>query len=263
MSDTVFYLNDNYPLTADVFAPDGVTPVLPQSATIDIVNQVTGDTLVTEGSCTVASGLATYYVLSGSDVAQNPGIYMGYMRVTFDAITTQTIALPFDVLDKKSYLAVDRWRNKVEDSAPDSEHISDEHGREWIDQAVDYLNGRFALGYTSLLGTISPAPTTNDLEFIASVASLMARTMWWAGKGNWKDGELSYFGTPLQQEWEKLDDQIGIIVSATDGEDWFSDTTSADMYNRDRTYWDGRKYDSPHYWHRNPGDTIPVSDIPI
>src|SRR4029077_12303150 len=128
-----------------------------------------------------ASGLATYYVLSGSTVAQNSGIYMGYMRVTLDAITTQTIAIPFDVLDKKSYLAVDRWRSKVIDSAPDQEHINDEHGREWIDQAVDFLNRRIALGYTSLLGTITTVPTSNDLEFIAMVASLMTRSACWAG----------------------------------------------------------------------------------
>lgn len=259
MSDTVFYVNDNYPLTADVFAPDGVTPVLALGATIDILNQTSGSTVVTGGSCVVASGLATYYVLSGSTVSQTPGIYIGYMRVTFDAVTTQTIAIPFDVLDKSSYMAVDRWRNKVEDSTPDLEHLSDENGREWIDQAVAYLNGRFDLGYTSLLGALTPIPTQNDLEFIASVASLMARTSWWAGKGNYKDAEISFLGTPFQEEWNKLEEQISFITA----EDWYGDTSSADMFNRDRAYYDGLKYDSPNYWRRQSTDPAPRTDIPI
>jgi hypothetical protein len=91
----------------------------------------------------------------------------------------------------------------------------------------------------------------------------MARTAWYAGRGNWKDSEMSFFGTPFEEEWNRLEAQIGIIIAGLNGEDWFGDTSSADMYNRDRVYWDGRKFDSPLYWRRTSIDPEPTTEIPI
>lgn len=254
-----FYLNDNYPLTTDVFSADGETLVLPIDATIDIVNQITGATFVTNETCTVASGIATYYVLSGSSVSQTPGRYMGYMRVQIDNNVAQTIAIPFDVLDKGSYLVVERWRQKVEDSAPSELHIDNEHGRDWIDQAVAYLNSRYAFGYTSVLGSMSPAASASDMEFVAIVAALMARTAWWAGKGSWRDEEMSFDGTPFQREWEWLETRL----QGKSDEGWFDETMGGTVYNRDNVFYQGIKYDSPDYWYRTSTEPDPETEIPI
>lgn len=259
MSRDNFYVNDNYPLTTEVYADDGVTPALPLSAMIDILNQVTGDQVVTGGSCTVASGLSTYFILSGSTVAQTSGRYIGYMRVELDSDNARTIALPFDVLDKASVLPVIRWRAKVRDSSPDDDHISDDLGREWVDNAVDFLNNRYETGLTSVLGTIYPTPTTHEVEFITSVAGLMARYSWWAGRGTWRDSEMSFDGTPFQTEWDRLEQSI--LTNAND--DWFASDMGGTMYNRDRVYYDGIKYDSPLYWERVESDPAPNTEIPI
>lgn len=254
-----FYVNDNYPLSTDVFDVDGVTPVLPISASVDILNQVSGDLVVSNGACQVASGVATYFILSGSDVAQNAGRYVGYMRVQIDTSTARTIQLPFDVLDKASMLPIFRWRAKVADSAPDLDHIDDAHAREWIDQAVAELNRRYDTGYVSVLGAISPTPDANTLEFITRVAALMARTAWWAGKGTYRDGEISFDATPFASEWARIEDAIQRITN--DG--WFDADLDPTMYNRDKVFYDGIKYDSPDYWWRTSTETDPDTEIPI
>lgn len=261
MAHDAFYVNDNYPLTVNVYDSDGVTPILPVSATIDIVDQDLNTLVVTNASVSVASGLATYFILSGSDVAQSPGHYIGYMRVTIDANNSKTIAVPFDVLSKSSALGIFRWRAKVEDAAPSEEHTSDGHARNWIDQAVDFLNRRYTTGYTSTLGNISPSPTTNDLELIIQVAALMARTAWWAGKGTYRDSEISFDATPFAAEWAAIEQTLQRVTN----DEWFDfpATDSVTMYNRDKVYYDGIKYDSPDYWWRDSGDTDPDTEIPI
>lgn len=256
-----FYVNDNYPLSTDVFDIDGITPVLPVSATVDILNQTTGTLVVSNGSCLVASGVATYYIESGSTVAQNSDRYVAYMRVQITSEIAKTIQLPFDVLDKASVLPIFRWRAKVSDSAPDFDHIDDAHAREWIDQAVAFLNERHSIGYSSVLGKISPTPDANTLEFITRVAALMARTAWWAGKGTYRDSEISFDATPFAAEWAAIEQTLQRVAN----DEWFDfpATDSVTMYNRDKVYYDGIKYDSPDYWWRDSGDTDPDTEIPI
>jgi hypothetical protein len=254
-----FYINDNYPLTVDVFAADGETPVLPESATIDIINQTSGVEVVTGASCQVASGLATYYVLSGTDVALNAGNYVGYIRVVIDADITLTQAVPFNVLTKGSYIAVDRWRHKVQDSAPSEDHISDDHGRDWIDDAVGYLNTKYDTTYLSTLGVITPAPSAGFVELVARVASLMARSAWWAGKGTWRDAEMSFDGTPFAAEWAALEATVSVALNDT----WFDLDIGGTVYNRDNVFYDGVKYDSPDYWYRTSTQVDPDTEIPI
>lgn len=255
-----FYINDNPTLHVDVYEVDGETPLLPVSATIDIVNQTTGTTVVTNGVATVASGLATYYILSGSTVAQTPGKYVGYMRVQITSTVADTQMIHFDVLSKSSNLAAERWTRKVEGSAPSIEYMSDDHARDWIDQSVDFLNREYTTGYTSTLGTISPAPDTATLDFIVRLAALMARTAWWAGKGTWRDDEMSFDAEPFQHEWASIRTEIG--QRSTD--DWFTDPDiGGTVYNRDNVFYDGIKYDSPDYWYRTSTQTDPDTEIPI
>lgn len=254
-----FYVNDNYPLSVDVFATDGLTPVLPLSATIDIINENSGDTYISGDTCQVASGLATYFVLSNSNVSQTAGNYVGYMRVMIDSSVTQTQAIHFNVLSKGSYLAVDRWRRKVEDSAPSEEHTSDEHGRDWIDQAVGLLNNQYDTGFSSTLGVLSGTSTSADIEFVAQVASIMARTAWWAGKGTWRDEEMSFDGTPFATEWKRIE----TYIASQQSDGWFDDDAGGTSYNRDRVYYRGIKYDSPTYWERDSTDPVPDTEIPI
>jgi hypothetical protein len=255
-----FYVNDNHPLHVDVFGEDGATPVLPLSATIDIVNQSSGATIISNGSATVASGLATYYVLSGSDVAQTSGKYVGYMRVQITSTVAETQMLHFDVLSKSSNLAVERWTRKVESVAPSAAYMSDDHARDWIDQGVDFLNGLYATGYTSTLGAIVPAPDTATLDFIVRVAALMARTAWWAGKGTWRDDEMSFDATPFADEWASIRSEV--VNLRDDG--WFTDPDmGGTVYNRDNVFYDGVKYDSPDYWYRTSTQIDPDTEIPI
>jgi hypothetical protein len=226
---------------------------------IDVVNQITGVTVVTGATCAVASGLATYLITSGSFIAQTPGRYVGYMRVQLDAQTADTFALPFDVLDKGSYLVVDRWQRKVADSAPTQDHDDDEHARDWIDQAVDYLNRKYTLGYTSVLGMVNPHPDSTAVEMIASVASVMARAAWWAGKGNWRDAEMTFDATPFKDEWDRIDAEITRLLDTG----WTDNSFSGTMFNRDSVYYDGVKLDSPDYWNRWSTEPEPNTEIPI
>src|SRR5574338_98590 len=254
-----FYVNDEYPLSTDVFDVDGVTPILPVSATIDVLNQNTGDLIVSNGICQVASGIATYYVLSGSTVSQTAGQYVGYMRVQIDATSAKTIALPFDVLSKSSILPVYRWRMKVVDAAPTEDHLSDTKAREWIDQAVDFLNRRYSTGYTSVLGTISPAPSGEMLELFTSIASLLARSAWWAGKGTWRDEEISFDAGPFRDEWLAIEEQVQRMTN----DEWFGADMGGTVWNRDNVFWRGIKYDSPDYWYRTSDQPDPDTEIPI
>lgn len=252
----VFYLNDYGPVTADVLDPlDGFTPILPLSGTATFVNQHTGVAVVQDAGCTVASGTCTYTIPDGSPITETSARYIAYMSVVIDASTKKTLAIPIDVLDKGSYFVVDRWRRKVEFSAPDyapdgSDPLSDAEGRDWIDQAVDMINRYWETGYSSTLASITPNPTTNDVEFIASVASLMSRTAWWAGKGEWRDDEMAFSDGPFRVEWNRVFD----VLQQNSGDDWYEDYDAAtsseqwDNYNRDRIFYPGVKIDSPDYW---------------
>ena len=238
MSDP-HYVNDTFPVTAEVYGADGETPVTPLSATADIINQVTGATVLSNQGCLVGLGTATYQVPTA--VSANAGKYLAYITVVFDAQNKQTIPIIFHVLDKKSNLAVEMWRRKVRDSATSESAMSDEDARDWIDDAVALINGKYDTGYTSVLGVITPTPTLNDLELIATVASLMARTAWHAGKGNWKDTEMSIDTRPFKEEWDRLDRVLNTVF----GESLF---ISADMYNRDHTDVDYLIYESESYY---------------
>jgi hypothetical protein len=211
-----FYVDDfGGPLTVNVFASDGETPVLPLSATIDIINMNTGAQVVTGGACTVASGLAAYTIPAGSPATATAGQYVGYITVLIEPLNQLTEEVYFNVFEKTSYLIIERWRAKTIDSAPTEDHVDDDEAREWIDQAVGWINKRFDSGYTSTLAAISPTATATDTEFIASVASLMARTAWYAGRGTYRDDEISYDARSIAQEWEALDKYFaGLNTSA-------------------------------------------------
>ena len=255
------FYTGNYggPLSVDVFAADGETPILPLSATIDILNMTSGVTIVSSATCLVASGLAAYVIPSGSPATLNPGRYVGYIDVLIEAGNMQTEEVYFNVYAKTSYLIIERWKAKVQDSALDDVHIDDDAAREWIDQAVGWLSLNYGLGYSSVLGAITPAPTNSDTELIASVASLMARAAWWSGKGNWRDAEMSFNGTPFETEWLR----IATTLQRTQAEGWFTDPIGGDTYNRDHVYYQGKKYDSPLYWERDSTDPVPDTEIPI
>ncbi len=233
-----FYLGDFGPVPATVTDVDGYTPVLPESATATIVNVHTGEVVVTDASCLVEEGLASYIIPDGSQITEESARYVAYISVKIDATTKITVQVPFDVLDKASYLAVDRWRRKVEFSAPNDDALSDQEGRDWIDQAVAYLNRKYTTGFTSVLASITPdpgvaEPDASDIELIAAVGALMARTAWWAGKGNWRDEEMSLDTGPFRDEWDDL--QAYIARNADAG--WFTTDNlneKWDMYNRDK-----------------------------
>lgn len=255
-----FYVGDyGGPLSINVFAADGITPILPVSATIDIINMVTGSTIVNDGVCIVLSGIASYVIPQSSPATSGSGKYVGYMTVLIETGNQQTEEVYYNVYEKTSYLILERWRAKVLDSALDADHTDDDAAREWIDQAVGWINKRIDLGYTSVLGALTPLPNDKDMEFIASVGALMARTAWWAGKGNWHDDEMSFDGSPFAAEWSRLENAIEVAMQ----NDWYSDSTSGDMYNRDDVYFDGIKYDSPLYWHYDPDDVVPTTNIPV
>lgn len=249
----IFYLNDYGPVTASVYDTDNITPILPMSGTASIVNQHTGVTVVTDAPCQVASGSITYIIPEGSTVTAISARYVAYLSAVIDGSTKNTVAIPIDVLDKSSYLVVDRWRRKVEFSAPDApldgtDPLGEAEGRDWIDQAVDLINRYWETGYVSTLASIVPAPTANDREFIATVASLMARTAWWAGKGDWRDDEMAFNDNPFRVEWSR----VFAILNAKKNETWFDlyddEVNMWDNYNRDRVFYPGIKYDSDNYW---------------
>lgn len=251
----VFYLGDTGPVSATVTDIDGITPITPLSATANIINLHTGTQVVTSGVCQIGSGIAAYIIPDASPVTQAIGRYVAYITVEIDSTTKNTVAVPFDVLDKASYLVVDRWRRRVEFSAPDADAISDEEGRDWVDQAVAYLRREFGFGYTSVLATITPdggvaATSSAEFELIAKVASLMARTAWWAGKGSWRDEELSFDASPFRFEWEALKADIG--DNFTDG--WFIDpsvTEQWNMRNRDNINRLGLPQDKDYYYNED------------
>lgn len=201
-----FYVGDyGGPLSVNVFAPDGETLLLPVSATIDIINMADGSTVVDDGVCIVSSGLASYVIPEASPATAVAGRYVGYVTVLIEVGNKQTEEVYYNVFAKTSYYILERWRAKVQDSAPTEDHTDDDAAREWIDQAVDWINRRFASGYTSALATIDPVPTADDVEFIASVASLLARRAWYAGRGSYRDDEISYDARALQAEYDSLE----------------------------------------------------------
>lgn len=241
----VFYLNDYGPITANVFDVDGVTPVTPLSGTATIVDQSTGTVLVEDAACQVGLGTITYVVPPDSDVTANSGKYSVYLTAEIDATTKNTTVVALDVLEKGGFGIVERWRRKVEFSAPTyapdgTDPLGEAEGRDWIDQAVDHINAHyFDTGYTSLLGTLTAKPgvdepTATQVEFFASVAALMAQTAWWAGKGNWRDEEMSLDTGPFAARWQALRQSL-----ATDeNSGWYTEYTGLmdqwSMYNRDK-----------------------------
>lgn len=262
-----YYIGDAGPVPAVVTEPDGVTPATPISATATIVNQHTGEAIITNGACTVSEGLAAYIIPEGSPIMAVSARYVAYIRVVLDATTIATVSVPFDILDKASYLIVDRWRRKVEFAKPNDEAISEEEGRDWIDQAVDYLNSRYATGITSVLASLTTAgdpPSTAEIEFISSTAALMARTAWWAGKGNWRDEEMSLDTSPFAAEWARLEEAI----SRHAGTNWFTTDSAAEnwsMYNRDKINWEGLVDHPDDYfdarWTRDPYPSASWYDV--
>ena len=254
-----FYYVGDYggPLTTEVYESDGVTPKLPSSATVDIINMDAGTTVVSAATCTVATGSAYYSIPSGSAATASGGHYVAYMSVLLDASNKLTNRIYYYVLNKSSDLVVERWRRKVENSTPNDDLIEDEDARDWIDQAVAFVNRHYYdTGFTSTLGTLSPSPTANDIEFFASVASLMARTSWWAGKGKWRDDELSMDPGPLRAEWAALDQKMQLIADR-------NTFAIYDTFNRDRVWADSYKYDSALWSYLPSGSTQPDTDIPI
>lgn len=235
-----FYVDDYGPVPAVVTEEDGITPATPVSATATVVNLHTGIAVVTDASCFTEPGVAAYIIPSLSPITATSARYVAYISVVIDATTKLTVQVPFDVLDKTSNLIVDRWRRKVEFSAPNDDAISDQEGRDWIDQAVAHLNGHyFDTGYTSILASLTPSTGvdpagSNEIELFASVAALMARTAWWAGKGNWRDEEMSLDTGPFWREWETLRG----VLSQTTTIGWYSGVADPleqhNMYNRDK-----------------------------
>lgn len=229
-----FYLEDYGPVSASVYEADGITPVLPQSATATIVNQHTGEVVITDAACLVEDGVITYVIPDGSPITANSARYIAYLSAIIDSGTKRTIPIPIEVLDKESYFVVDRWRKKVEFAAPNEEALADEEGRDWIDQAVDMLRGGYVFEYDSTLASVTPTPDRSTIETIASVAALMARTAWWAGKGNWRDEEMSLDTGPFWREWEALRSTL----TASKDSDWYSGWNDVaevnSMYNRDK-----------------------------
>jgi hypothetical protein len=246
MAQKFYVLDFGGPLTVNVFGADEETPVLPVSATIDIINMDSGATVLTGGVCAVASGLAAYTIPDGAPYMAVPGRYVGYMAVLIEAGNKQTEEVYFNVFSKSSTLIIERWRAKTEDSAPTADHVDDDEAREWIDQAVGWINNRMASGYTSTLASIAPAPTATDTEFIASVASLLARTAWYAGRGTYRDDEISYDARAIANEWEALDKYFeGLNTSAIyDVIDVSGDTfDGVTNRNRDHVFWRGKYFD--------------------
>lgn len=235
----VYYLGDYGPITAEVTDLDG-SPITPISGSATVVNQHSGAAVVTNASADVGAGTITYNIPEGSDITNTSARYVVYLTAELDATTKVTSTVVLDVLDKASYLIVDRWRRKVEFAAPNQDALSDQEGRDWIDQAVSTLNGQYYdTGYTSVLGSLTPntgvsAAGANEIEYFASVAALMARTAWWAGKGNWRDEEMSLDTGPFFKEWETLRN----VFNSSGVSEWYNINQIYDqhsMFNRDKT----------------------------
>lgn len=252
------YVN-NYggPLRTEVFESDGTTPKLPLSATITVLNMDTGATVVSGEACTVATGSAYYAIPSGSAITSSSAHLVAYMDVLIEAGNLLTNRISLDVLDKGSYLILDRWRRKVEESSPDDSLVEDEDARDWIDSAVAFVNHRYGdTGFTSTLGSLSPTPSASDIEFFASVASLMARTSWWAGKGRWRDSELSFDPGPFKDEWDRLEGSMAAHANN-------ALYAVYDVFNRDHVLDDDYKYNSDLWYYQPSGSSTPVTDIPV
>ena len=257
MAQYLYVGNYGGPLRTEVFESDGVTEKLPLSATITVLNMDSGTTVVSNAACQVETGSAYYNIPSGSPITSSSAHMVAYMDVLVESGNLLTNPIYFDVLDKGSYLILDLWRRRVEESAPSDELLEDEDARDWIDAAVTYVNRHYRdTGYTSVLGSISPAPTANDREFFVGVASLMARTSWHAGKGKWRDEELSLDPGPFKDEWDRLDR----LMSKDADRNLMAVFES---FNRDRVQGDGYKEDSPLYWYQPSGSTAPVTTIGI
>lgn len=246
-----FYVG-NYggPLTVDVYGADGETPVLPVSATIDIFNMGTGDQVLNDGVCSVASGLASFTIPEGASYMDTAGRYVAYIDVIIETGNKQTEEVYFNVYEKGSSLIVERWRAKVKDAAPSEDHIDDDAAREWIDQAVGWINKRYTSGYVSTLASIDPAPPDYDLEFIAYVASFLARKSWWAGRGSYRDDEISYDARALAAEEFAL-------------EKYFVDLDSSGIYDIMEGVvdsWTNRNRDGVFYRGRWFEDVLPLSN---
>lgn len=244
-----FYVG-NYggPLTVDVYAPDGVTPVEPVSATVDIYDMSDGTQVLDDGVASVSSGLAAYTIPEGAAYMQSAGRFVAYFDVLIEVGNKQTEEVYFNVYEKASSLILERWRLKVQNANPGEEFIDDDAARDWIDSAVGWINKRFESGYTSTLATISPTPTDYDMEFIAAVASLLARKSWWAGRGTYRDDEISYDARGLQAELDALDKYF--VDLETSG---IYDIIPVESYtnrNRDGVFYRGRWFE----------DTLPISD---
>jgi hypothetical protein len=227
-----YYEGDAGPVVASITDEDG-NPITPIAADATIVNVHTGEEVVTNEGCVIEPGEAFWLMSDSSEVSQTPARYVAYISVTINAANKYTIQVPFDVLSKTSLFAVDRWRRKVEFAAPNEDAISDQEGRDWIDQAVDMLAREYNFSYTSTLASFTPAADNKTVEFVAQVAALMARTAWWAGKGNWRDEEMSFDGTPFEREWRRLEERL----SSSYLDSWFkvdSPPKTYDMFNRDR-----------------------------
>lgn len=245
------------PLRTDVYESDGVTPKLPLSATITVLNMDAGTTVVENQACSVATGSAYYSIPSGSPITSSSAHMVAYMDVLVETGNLLTNPIYFDVLDKASYLILETWRRKVEEAAPSDDLLEDEDARDWIDSAVRYVNHHYRdTGYTSTLGALSPAPTANIREFFANVASLMARTSWWAGRGKWRDEELSLDPGPFKDEWDRLN-----ALMAKDADRNLM--AVFDTFNRDHVFADSMKYSSPLYWYQPSGTAQPDTDIPV
>lgn len=257
MKQFMFVGNYGGPLITEVYESDGYTPKLPVSATITVLNMDTDTTVLSGAACLVATGSAYYSIPSGSPITSTSAHLVAFMDVLVEAGNLLTNPIYIDVLDKSSLLILNQWRKKVQEAAPSEELVQDEDARDWIDAAVAFVNKNYRdTGYTSTLGTISPSPTVNDREFFAEVGSLMARTSWWAGRGKWRDEELSLDPGPFKDEWARLD----AIMSKDADKNMMA---VFDTFNRDRVQGDGYKEDSPLYWYRLSGSAAVTSTVGI
>lgn len=253
----IFVGNYGRHIEADVYDTDGVTQVLPLSATVTVLNMDSGTTVLSTTAASVETGSAYYNIPSGSAITSTSAHMVAYLNVLVSSGNLRTYPVYFDVLDQASYLAIREWRRAVEEAAPSDELTEDDDARHWIDAAVAYVNKHYRdTGYTSVLGALSPAPNAPTRSFFVGVASLLARTSWYAGKGKYRDEELSFDPGPFKDEWDRLD-----TLMAKDADK--SLMAVYESFNRDRVQGDGYKEDSPLYWYQPSGSTAPVTTIGI
>ena len=219
--------------------------MVPVSATIDIINMNDGSIVVNDGVCIVTSGLASYVIPEFSPATATAGRFVGYITVLIEVGNKQTEETYYNVFEKTSYYILERWRAKVQDSALTEDHTDDDAAREWIDQAVDWINKRYASGYASTLGAVTPTPTLTDLEFIASVGSFLARKAWYAGRGSYRDDEISYDARSIAAEEAAFDQYFENLNESGMYDILGGTTTSVTNRNRDGVFYRGRYYDEP------------------